>query len=257
MNTSILNILLDTLVVKMDSAGEANSSWLALLTTILVGLGSATIATIGTLSYKKKEIDLQKKTLAETILTNKNELKVELIKIQDLRKEYELSLRKFDYERFEKVLEFSKDNNDTTINDKIEALKYYTKFLNTLSINMLPVNFFEDGDEYQEYIGHHTESHLKIIYDALDEFIKTYPHIYIKVRPKLVSLRSEAENLPHDIGKLAATMGTTDIEASTHFITKLFDLWNSLHGIHKDLTEDFKELEDIRRDYIKSMIKDS
>ena len=102
----LLQIASDTLVVKSISVNGSTSSWSPQLITAIVASISAVIGSLITIylkstefKFQKIEIENQRKLINETISNNEDKLKAELVRLKQIRAEYELSLKKHSYEK--------------------------------------------------------------------------------------------------------------------------------------------------------------
>ncbi len=131
-----------------------------LILSIATALFGALIGGGITIWYKKKEIkhlsenlslqfdnlDLQKKVFEEASKNNELKIKAELVRLEDLNRQYKLNLQKHDFEHLSKVLDFAGDSNE-----KVKMLKSFSTILENYSFQ----DNYYDASEYEESAIHH------------------------------------------------------------------------------------------------------
>lgn len=241
----LLQAAKDTVFIQLTGAPTA--SWIPLITTALSSLVGALIGGAVTIWYKSHEIEIQKKSLDETIENNENKLKLELIKVRDLRNEYELSLKKFDFDRFDKVLSFAQNAGNSSHLDKVNALKDFSVFLQTINKYKPPAAHFEDIDEYMLWAAGNIYHYQNRIKEMIDTFQSNYSHAYPTVTIRLAEIKKELETITYSIADVHSIK--SGIKANSK---ALFELREGLEKIFVEMRNDFRELEQIKRDFIRS-----
>lgn len=246
---TILQIISDTLVVKMENAAGTSNSFTQPLATVVVGLVGALIGGVITIWYKRKEINIQTKQLSDAIENNSNKLKLELIKVKDLRKEYELSLKRFDFDQLDKVLDFA----SSTTGDKAKMIKDYALILKKLEC--IPPAYVTDYSEYEEWVANHTYAKIETIETELKELLVKYPSDYLHIHPNIKTVINEANYLNRQFTELKMDDIYDDDDLVLKYHDSLNKLYESLNGILPLMQEEFAELEQIKREFIRSKFK--
>jgi gas vesicle protein len=236
--------------IKSNNTVELKFIWGAIGT--LIG---SIIGALVTIWAKKKEfqnfrenLNLQKQILEENKANNENKIKAELIRLKDLSRQYQLSLKRFDFDHLKEVLEFADDKNE-----KANMLKDFATYLNNYNPEI--PSYVIDYGEYQEYVVNHVYFRLENIQTELKKILVNYPSTF-------VSLHSEMNNVIADARYLEAQRQEflsfhdeiTDEDVISKLFDSLFALHENLNAILEKLQEEFKDLDRIKREFIKSQV---
>jgi hypothetical protein len=231
-----------------------------LIMTIVSALSGAIIGGIITIWYKRSEIkglsqtlkfqsdnlDLQKQLFQETLANNELKIKAELVRLEDLNRQYKLSLQKFDFEHLSKILAFA-DGKD----DKAQMMREFSNKLHEYNSD-IPFNFIDFYD-YQEYVVDYIYYRLDDIAKEITSLLAKYPDVFSSIHKDFQLVASSAKNIKSQIIEYKVHSDEIDDE---ELIQKFFEDLYSLHEKYNNLLEimqeEFKELETIRRNYIKN-----
>jgi hypothetical protein len=260
--------ILNTILIVANKAPQLNNEIdYKLLMTLLSSLFGAVIGGGITIWHKRKEInnltksielqskglelqsqnlELQTKLFEETKINNELKIKAELVRLEDLNRQYKLSLQKYDFEHLSKVLDFG--------NDKDEKVAMMREFVEKLSkYNPQVPDWIEEYSEYQEYIVNHIYFSLDEIRNDIETLLKNNVSTFVILHTNFNKVISDINNIKRQISQY--TMNIDDIDKDT-IIAVFFDSLFSLHEDYNNLLElmkeEFKELGKIKRDYIRS-----
>lgn len=231
-----------------------------LIMTVISALSGAIIGGGVTIWYKNKEfksfsetlrlqienLNLQKQMFQETLVNNELKLKAELVRLEDLNRQYQLSIHKHDFEHLSKVLDFA--------NDKDEKVAMMKEFVEKLSkYNPRIPDWVDDYSEYQECIVTHVYYSLDVIRTDIETLLKNHVSAFVLLHSNFNQLVSDVNNVKREISQY--TMHFEDIDIDT-VIAKCFKNLFKLHEDYNNLLElmkeEFKELGKMKSDYIKS-----
>jgi DNA repair exonuclease SbcCD ATPase subunit len=258
----ILNVASDTIYVAMKNsdipATPGTSSSLKLLYGACATIAAAVLSALVTLRMKKtefenfsKNLNLQKQLFEETKSNNESKIKAELVRLQDLRRQYQLSLKRFDFDHLKEVLEFADDKNE-----KASMLKDFATYLD--DYNPQIPSYVIDHGEYQEYVVNHVYFKLENIQEELQKILVKYPSVFVSLHSDIKDVISEARYLGAQRDEI---LSEHDDFTPDEVINKLFDSFFSLHenlnGLLEKLQEEFKDLDRIKKEFIKSQVSKS
>ena len=254
---TILNtILLETNnVTKADSVVDYK-----LIMTLVSALAGALIGGAITIWYKRKEIknlsdslklqsdnlNLQKQLFEENRINNELKIKAELVRLEDLNRQFKLSLQKYDFEHLSKILDFADDNNE-----KAKMLREFSE--NLLKYNSNIPSYFSEPYDYQEYVVDYIYDRLEDIKNELETLLSKYPEVFLTIHKDFKFVASQAGSLIHQIADMQSWNDEIDREDITEkLFNDLFSLHENYNNLIEIMQEQFKELDTIKRDYIKS-----
>lgn len=254
----------DTLVFAIKNASSLTQNvasnflyskefWVAIF-----GIIGVLVGTLGTWYYKSKEIDgklselknqresldLQSMLFEETKTNNLNQLNNELIRLKDLRNQYELSLNKFDFEHLKELLEFADDKNE-----KVAMLKDFTVILSKFNPK-IPI-WVEDYDEYQQFVVDHTYFRLDDIVNDIKELLENHVTAFASLRSAFNKVSTEASNLNRQKAQYTMARGVVEDEyIINQLFASLFKLYQEYNNLIDLMLEEFRELDKMKRDFI-------
>lgn len=198
------------------------------------------------LKLQSENLQLQKDLFQETISNNELKIKAELVRLEDLNRQYKLSLQKYDFDHLSKILDFADDRDD-----KVKMMREFSNKLHEYNSD-IPFNFIDFYD-YQEYVVDYIYYRLDDIAKEITSLLAKYPDVFSSIHKDFSLVASSARNIKSQI--IEYKMLSDDID-DEELIQKFFEELYSLHEKYNDLLEimqeEFKELETIRRDYIKN-----
>ena len=254
----ILQLAHDIIHVKLENLPSMGSSNTPQLTTAIVGLLSAIIGGVITIWYKRKELKnisdnllLQKQLFEETKARNENEIKAELIRLQNLSNQYKLSLAKFDFEHLEKILEYGNDKDE-----KVAMLKDLAKQLDDFNPEI--PDWVEDYEDYEEIVIDHTFYRLTDINKSLNDLTMKHVTAFSSLHDEVNKVANEAAYLKRQVVQF--NMEIPDVE-DEYVIEKLssslFQLYQDYNGLLNLMKSEFKDLDRMKREFIREQAKKS
>jgi hypothetical protein len=267
----ILSTSNDTLVfaiknaANIDPYAQSNFLYSKEFWVAIFGLLGVLVGAIGSWYFKSKEINtklsevkilqenllLQSKLFEETKTNNENQMKAELVRLNDLRNQYELSLKKFDFEHLKSVLEFA--------GDKDEKAKMMRDFANILEkIHLYIPDYVNDFDEAKEYTVNHIYLKLSLIESEIINLLNENPHVFTSIHGDFKSVSTEANYLKRQsIEFQSFNENITDEQIIDRFSDSLYNLYQDLIGLMDKMKEEFSDLDMIKKQFIKSQIAKS
>lgn len=196
---------------------------------LLSALGGAILSGGVTVWYKNKEIRL------------KNE------EITELRRNNDREDIKFGQSKIDHFLEFALNKG---INEnKVNAFR---KFSNILTIIDNDIIFGERlFDEHESDLAMSIAKSLDHIIYQSQLLIDNYPNVYTKIWTNLAIYRNNAIKIKSDIEDLMDD-GPKYEEAVINFSSDLLELHGNLKQLLDKMESEFKELENMREEYLKS-----
>lgn len=241
-----------TQVISGDSTG-----YRLLYTAIATLIGSA-IGTLAILWYKKQEfqnfqenLDLQKQLFEETKKNNENQLKAELVRLRDLRKQYELSLKKNDFDHLNRVLDFADDGNE-----KAKMLKKYALELQRFT-PIIP-DYVQEYFEYQEYVVSHIYINLDQIEESMKNLLIDFPNVFVLLHPDIKNIANDAGYLKRFKAEFLSHHEDVDEDSIViKLFDSLFDVSEKMNQLLENMKEEFSDLARLKRNFIKNQIDGS
>ena len=255
-STAIFLRLHDTIymvVQGINIAGAHNTQggfdWKTVIPSILIGALTGLIA--GGVAYWSKRQDLktfqenmelQKKIFDQNKKQTESALKAELEKLENLAEEYKLSLKKFDYEQIDKILDFGNDKNE-----KISMIKEFSTILKKYKYNR---PYWIEDSEYD--LETHKEGVALDIYPKLGEIQKDIENLlanhiatFSYLHEKFTKVAIDANNIEREI--LQLNDGRYDNISEPQLILnwfreKLYDLYNHLFDLSYTMKSEINEL---------------
>jgi hypothetical protein len=248
------HLVQDTVHLVVNTAGSGiqnSSSENRFLYTALATLIGSVLGSIVTIVLKKKEfknfqdtLNLQKQLFEETKTNNENQMKAELIRLKDLRMQYELSLKKFDFDHLKELLEFADDKNE-----KVFMLKEFASILSRFN-PVIPA-WVEDYGEYQQIVVDHTYYRLedieKEIKGLLEKHVTTFASLHGSFRDVSAQANSINQQKAHFTMHLE---GDHDEYIIHQLFESLFKLYQDYNRLMELMQEEFVELDKMKRDFI-------
>lgn len=201
---------------------------------------------------KKKEfehlaanLNLQKQLFEETKSNNELNIKAELVRLQDLSRQYQLNLQQHDFQHLSKVLDFAGDSNE-----KVKMLKEFSKILE----NYRPKGVYHyDEYEYQEFTVNHVFYKLDFIESSLDKLLQDYPNVFNTLHNDFKKVSMEARSLISYSGEISSYNDEIDKEQIINELSaSLLNLNKSFYELLDKMKEEFLELDTIKKKYIRS-----
>ncbi len=269
-DTSAIKIMLTT--TAANPASPNNSTLVNTLITAFGALLGVGIGVWATVWYKKQELDglaksiklqsdnfeLQKQKFEQDKIIQWNQISNELSKIQDLKKNYELSLEKFSYSKYEKLIDIS----DRFLNELNDDKKVFIKELNSLvkefSNQFPPSDYIDDYSEVKELMAptiFGSFSKIKAVIDKLDQ---TYPHLLPNVMGKLNSIKHDIDNI---VFRRHHNYSDESIEAYELFfddeMDSVFKVYEDLYDCLMETISEFRLFDEVRTKLIKEQFIDT
>jgi hypothetical protein len=263
-------IILNTILLVIKDAKElADVVDYKLVMTMGTAVSGALIGGCITIWYKSKEInnlskglelqsknlDLQIQLFEENKTNNELKMKAELVRLEDLNRQYQLNLQKHDFEHLSKVLDFAGDPSE-----KVKMLKDFSNVLNKYKPN-LP-NGIIDLSEYEEYIINHVFYELDFIDLEIDKLLQEYPTVFNTLHDDFKSVRGDAKYLLSSAADIASRQdsdGNYSYDRHEYIIAQLAPSLLKLHKFFNDLLtkmqQEFLELDTLKKEYIRSQFK--
>jgi hypothetical protein len=256
-STQYIHLIKDTIHVLVNNSfseslkQKNDSSEYKLLFPAIATLAGAIFGTIATLWAKEKEfknfqenLNLQKQLFEETKVNNENQLKAEIIKLKDLRKQYELSLKKFDFEHLKELLDFADDKNE-----KVAMLKDFTAILSKFNPIIPP--WLEDYDEYQQFIVDHTYYRLDDIEKDIKKLLESHVTAFASLHMEFNDVSSQAANILRQKAQYEMSYeGVSDEYIIHQLFSSLYKLYEDYNKLMELLKVEFRELDKLKRDFI-------
>lgn len=201
-----------------------------------------------TVWYKTKEFE----KADAGIEVDENKLKTEIIKILDARKDQELNQKKFDFERVKKALEFAESSNKNSYPDKVKAVKEYLGFLDTLNANRSADAAFDEYEQYQEWVAGNTYRYANSIVEYLQKFRVEYAHAFPHVLDRIEKLRNKFRDTSYSLSDEISNEPERKSGIIFSYADEFIALRLELDELANELMAEFKELEKLKRDYLKA-----
>jgi hypothetical protein len=255
--------LFNTILLQLANASPSTDVDYKLLMTWVSALSGAIIGGAITIWYKRAEIknlleslklqsenlELQKANFKETISNNELKIKAELVRLEDLNRQYKLNLQKFDFEHLSKVLDFAGDSNG-----KVKMLKDFSAVLEKYKPN-LP-NWIIDESEYQEYIVNHIFYELEFISLEINKLLSKYPTVFNTLHNDFKSVSSEAKYLLGYADEISSYHEEIDNESIINQMSSsLLKLHENFNELLLKMQQEFLELDSLKKEYIRSQFK--
>jgi hypothetical protein len=245
----LVNFIVINIELQEKINSDTYSKYLVIFLSSLVG---SIIGAAVTIWFKQKEfklmasnLNLQKQLFEETKRNNNLKIKTELVKLEDLSRQYNLNLKRYDFQHLTKILDM-----DTSNNQKVEMLKEMALILHKYSPKV--PDWVEDYYEYKEFIIRDIYDSKNFIKDALMKLLTDYPSVFINIHTDIQKVSSDISN----INSQAAQLFMLSNEVHEDFV--IDELSESLFQINEDfmdilnkMKEEFKELETMKSDYVK------
>lgn len=238
---------------------EAEKTDYKLLFTIisaLAGLVGAIIGGVITIMLKSREfkhfsetLNLQKQLFEESRINNELKLKAELVRLEDLNRQYQLNLQKHDFDHLSKVLELAGDSNQ-----KAEMLKEFAIVLK--KYNRYPSNNFVDFSEYKEYAVNNIYDELGFVRSSIQDLLDKYPNVFVNLHSDFKSVMADAGYLIAQIGEYESFNDNFDkYTIMERFFDSLYKLHTDYIDMFEKMQEEFKELDLLKREYVRGQYK--
>lgn len=250
-------MILKIILITSELHSESEKTDYKLLFTIisaLAGLIGTIIGGVITVMFKTREIrnlsetlNLQKQLFEEARANNELKLKAELVRLEDLNRQYQLNLQKHDFEHLSKVLEMAGDSNQKAemLKEFANNLKVYNRHLNN--------NNYIDFYEHKEFVVNNIYDELDFVKTSIQELLDKYPNVFVGLHSDFRSVMAEASYLIAQIGEYESLNNGFD---KFMIMEKLFDSLYNLHidyiGMFEKMQEEFKELDLLKRKYVRS-----
>jgi len=254
----VISVVNDTLYMSIDnvvsnvSIPNSSNSYLKILLTIIAAVIGSIIGALVTIWSKKKEfknfqenLNLQKQIFEETKLNNENQIKAELVRLKDLRNQYDLSLKRFDLDHLKEVLDFADDKNE-----KAQMMKSFTSYLQ--EYNPIIPAYVQDHYEYQEFVVYHIYDKLEKIQKNISRILTENPSVFVSLHSDFNSVAGDAGYLLSQSIELLSYRGVTAEQVINELFESLFKLHENLNGLLDKMQEEFHDLDRIKKDFIKS-----
>ncbi|WP_396146729.1 hypothetical protein [Flavobacterium sp.] len=198
-----------------------------------------------TLKLQMENLNLQKDLFQETVVNNELKIKAELVRLEDLNRQYQLSLQKYDFEHLSKVLDFAGDSNE-----KVKMLKDFSKILKDYNPNH---TYYYDQCEYEEYIINHVYYKLDFINTSIIKLLHDYPAVFNTLHDEFKSVSAEANYLIGYSGEISSYSDDMDEERIINQLApNLLKLHESFYDLLKKMQQEFLELDTLKKNYIRS-----
>jgi hypothetical protein len=215
-----------------------------------------------TIWYKKKEIknlsdnlnlqsqnlNLQKQLFEETKSNNELKIKAELVKLQDLSRQYQLNLQKYDFEHLSKVLDFAGDSNE-----KVKMLKSFSTILEKYNFQ----DNYLDACEYEEHAKHYVYYKLDYIETNISELLKEYPNVFNSLHADFNKVKGDANYLNKYSNEISYNYddNVDDEYIISQISSSLLNLHHEFYNLLNKMKQEFLELDTIKKEYIRSQFK--
>lgn len=251
-------IMLNILLQATSATQNSTEIDLKLLMTVISALSGAIIGGLITIWYKRSEIknlseslrlqsenlQLQKDNLKETIANNELKIKAELVRLEDLNRQYKLSLKKFDFEHLKELLEFADDKND-----KVAMLKDFTIILSKFNPE-IPA-WVEYYDDYQQIVVDHTYYRLDDIEKDIKKILEDHVTTFASLHHNFKDVSSQATNILRQKAQFTMDYDEVSDEYVIHQLFKgLYKLYEDFNQLLELMQEEFRELDKLKRDFI-------
>lgn len=245
--------MINTILLQVASIVQSAEFDYKLLMTLVSALSGAVIGGLITIWYKGKELknlsenlNLQKQLFEENRTNNELKMKAELVRLEDLNRQYKLSLQKFDFEHLSKILDFADDKND-----KVKMMREFAKSIYEFK-SSVPTNIL-DFDEYQEFISEFVFYRLEDISKNIDSLLTDFPNVFSSIHKDFHSVSGSARYLKAQIEEYQSYSDEIgDDQLIEKFFEDLYSLYEKYNNLLEIMQEEFKELDKLKRDYIKN-----
>ncbi|MBD3862325.1 hypothetical protein [Olleya marilimosa] len=233
-----------------------------LIFSIVTALFGAIIGGGITIWYKKKEIkhlsenlslqfdnlDLQKRVFEEASKNNELKMKAELVRLEDLNRQYQLNLQKHDFEHLSKVLDFAGDSNE-----KVKMLKDFAKIIE----NYRPTDmYYSDESEYEEFTVNHVYFKLSFIESSISKLLQDHPNVFNTLHSDFNGVSRDAKYLIGYSGEISSYHDEIDIDQIIDQLRpSLLKLNKNFYSLLDKMKQQFLELDTLKSNYIKSQFE--
>lgn len=246
-------------LVLLNASEAASNFDYKLLATLASSLSGAVIGGFITIWYKREEIknqtkeldlqsqnlDIQRKTFEQSVIINELQMKAELVRLEDLNRQFKLSLEKYDLEHLAKIIEIADDKND-----KIKMMREFSEILSKYK-SSIPNSLLEDSD-YKEFVVSNIYDKLDDIKNEIEGLLSKYPDVFLSVQKEFKDIAEQASSLIFQSYEFYSYHDEFDKSAIVErLFNDLYDLHTNYINLIDVMKEEFKEVESIRRNYIR------
>lgn len=191
----------------------------------------------------EKNLKLQKQIFKQAKINQRNQWRAELNKLQDLRNQYELSLKKFDFEKISKVLDLSQDKLE-----KVEMVKRFQQILEKLDMDDSIIA--PDIEDYEEFSVQNVYRNLDNIVQEVKRIRKQFPNVFIEIQEELLSIAQNAEDINYQAADISGWKGMDEDDVIQQFYKSLLKIQSDLNGIYGKMLDDFRTEERLKKELI-------
>lgn len=261
----------DTSAIKIalinSSPSSGNSGWQTALITAVGGIIGAGLGVWATVWYKKKELEgltrtiklqadnfeLQKQRFEQDKLVQYNQISTELEKIKDLKNRYELSLKEFDFSKYEKLLEMAEKSAVGVDADKLAFLKELYLIIRNIKDHFPPSASVDDAFEAEREIASHIWGYSKIYIKDIRTITTKYPHL--TATKELEDIGRTFKDLEYDIANETGNEPNDWDEVFDYHVKDFMSVYEKLDNLYKKCFEEFNGYDKIKTEFIKGMMK--
>lgn len=234
------------LASKTNSSNSVIKDWWGILGPILTAFAGGAFGLwfkSHQIQNMKENLELQKQIFDQTKINQENQLQAELSRLQDLRNQYELSLKKFDFEKISKVLDLTEDKDD-----KVKMIKGFQESLEKLEMDSSIV--VPDIEGFEDFSVINVYRNLDKIVQEVRQIRRQFPNVFIEVQEELISIAQNAENINYEAGDIAGWKGMDEEDVIKHFYKSLLKIQEDLNGIYGKMIDEFKTEERLKKELI-------
>lgn len=200
------------------------------------------------LNLQSQNLDLQKQVFQEDSKNNELKMKAELVRLEDLNRQYQLNLQKHDFEHLSKVLDFAGDSNE-----KVKMLKDFSEIIKKYSPTDV---YYSDESEYEEFTAHHVYYKLDFIESSTTKLLQDYPNVFNTLHDDFSKVKSDARYLITHSNEIAYDLEHNDHEQIINQLSSgLLSLNESFYNLLEKMKQQFLELDTLKSNYIRSQFE--
>jgi hypothetical protein len=148
-----------------------------------------------------------------------------------------------------RVLEFADDKDE-----KAQMMKQLAKVASKLR-SPTP-DHIVDYEDFMSHVAWDTYSSLKRIPDELERLLVNFPNVFTSIHPEIKKVMSSAESIRRHVYEMDG-YGADSMTIVGQLTKELVELDQEFAGLLDLMKSEFKDMESIRKDFIKSQVDKS
>lgn len=201
------------------------------------------------IDIKGKQLDLAIRDFELKSALNWQQISNESKKIEDLKNNYELNLRKFDFNKYEKLLAIAEKGLGVADVEKIEIIKTLNRIVEDYYVQLPNPQDF-DSHEMLDLMAPLIYRDFEKIKNTINTILTEKPHVLIATNEKLKAIREKIETIEYK----RFTYTDDTFEGYEIFMSSemenIFNVYELLSECVKDSLSEFGLLEKMKKNFI-------